>query len=984
MKPIADSFPTWITLSPGIHRVMTDRIILLLLVLCSLSWAASAQSVTWSESYQQFVAPTAEQRQHWTDFLTQLKDKKFASVTLSGSFDPTGVSLNDPTGATQLAALLASGTPGTIYSGGHAWTVTRCDVGNGVVATALSVDGNEMACDCDDTYALRPHSTNGDWGGVNSPSVGSCQATSQSMKLEFGSGVTIVAEGATSICRGGNVVLTAQSVICSAPLTYAWSNGATTESITVTEAGTYSVTVSDENGCKATSSPITVNYAEVSVNAGTDALYCDQPVQLNAVGVSEGGKETTTMNKICLFDDPTRGTGNCNYSSSDDICNEGMKEMLETTEFTTTTAIANPVEIRYVVYYTAWYSASVNLKLNGHTLKSFTDANPSGNCTIAPTVFSFSDGQFKPYWNESGNNTLTIEVIGSTKFYIAGLSVELVTSDVTYAWTPADGLNSATIASPLAVPAVSTTYTVTYTDANGCQATDQVSVKVQCDEAPIAACKPLEVSITEGCEATVLARDFDNGSNSPTGLPLTYAISPAGPFPIGTTEVLFTVTDSNLNTASCTTTITVKDTALPVITAEPEITIPTDPGLCTAVLVLPAVSDNCGVPSIVSDQLNNVLPVGTTMVTWTATDLNGNQQTTTQIVTVQNAAPVINAVVASESSVVLGAATLLTIDYTDNNISDATINWGDASQSTVISAPLSVFEATHTYDAPGTYAVTVTLTDICGASASVVYESITVLSPRAGWAKGGGWFESPAGAHRKDQTATGRANFAFDVQYTENSSGPAGSLSFTFKSADLKFKSTAFNQLLVNGETARLTGTGIVDGKGGYGILISMVDDDTKIAREGKGRPPMIKSDRLRVKIWDREGIVIYDTQVGEADDAVATTHIGVGSVEVGTSSSSFSATSQETLASSFGEESTSVYPNPFSDLINVQFNSESTKDLAVQLMDGTGRVLATGVYPVSSNGNYMLDIPANLKAGIYVLSIRQGQRLELLNVIRN
>ncbi len=64
---------------------------------------------------------------------------------------------------------------------------------------------------------------------------------------------TITASGPTTFCQGGSVTLAANS-----GTSYLWSNGATSPSITVTTAGSYSVTVTDGGGCSATSSPVTV------------------------------------------------------------------------------------------------------------------------------------------------------------------------------------------------------------------------------------------------------------------------------------------------------------------------------------------------------------------------------------------------------------------------------------------------------------------------------------------------------------------------------------------------------------------------------------------------------------------------------------------------------------------------------------------------------------------------------------------------------
>jgi hypothetical protein len=100
----------------------------------------------------------------------------------------------------------------------------------------------------------------------------------------------------------------------------------------------------------------------------------------------------------------------------------------------------------------------------------------------------------------------------------------------------------------------------------------------------------------------------------------------------------WTATDSCGNTASCSQTITVNDTTPPSITCPPDVVISND-GACLAVILddltigTPTVSDNCGGPVAVvptrsgKDVFNDPYPVGTTTITWTATDSCGNQAT---------------------------------------------------------------------------------------------------------------------------------------------------------------------------------------------------------------------------------------------------------------------------------------------------------------------------------------------------------------------
>jgi len=70
-------------------------------------------------------------------------------------------------------------------------------------------------------------------------------------------GVTVSASGPTTFCIGGSVTLTA-SPSGTGPFSYSWSNGATSQSITVGGAGSYSVTVTDANGCSKASDAVAV------------------------------------------------------------------------------------------------------------------------------------------------------------------------------------------------------------------------------------------------------------------------------------------------------------------------------------------------------------------------------------------------------------------------------------------------------------------------------------------------------------------------------------------------------------------------------------------------------------------------------------------------------------------------------------------------------------------------------------------------------
>jgi hypothetical protein len=83
---------------------------------------------------------------------------------------------------------------------------------------------------------------------------------------------SISAGGATTFCQGGSVTLTSSS-----PSGNIWSNGATSQSISVNTAGSYSVTVVNASGCSASSNTIAVTVnplPTVSISASGSTTIC--------------------------------------------------------------------------------------------------------------------------------------------------------------------------------------------------------------------------------------------------------------------------------------------------------------------------------------------------------------------------------------------------------------------------------------------------------------------------------------------------------------------------------------------------------------------------------------------------------------------------------------------------------------------------------------------------------------------------------------
>src|SRR5690606_8255791 len=121
-----------------------------------------------------------------------------------------------------------------------------------------------------------------------------------------------------------------------------------------------------------------------------------------------------------------------------------------------------------------------------------------------------------------------------------------------------------------------------------------------------------------------------NGTNDASGI-----------YQEGITTVVWTVTDVHGNVSICTQIITVNDEEVPVFTCPDAITVNNDEGECSTLITMDTVTatDNCGVEAIINDyngtdNATDIYPVGTTVVTWTVTDIHGNISTCTQTIEV--------------------------------------------------------------------------------------------------------------------------------------------------------------------------------------------------------------------------------------------------------------------------------------------------------------------------------------------------------------
>jgi gliding motility-associated-like protein len=201
------------------------------------------------------------------------------------------------------------------------------------------------------------------------------------------------------------------------PYTYAWSNGSTYQDLTNIGAGTYTVSITDANGCTYEQTQVVTDVSVFNMNANGPTEFCvGGNVTLNATSVQNGVYQWYVNGQALPG--------------------------------ATTSSLTTPAAGVYTVSLTNacgnFMSGPVEVKVN-----SVSNYTVSPNMMICP-----SNGEIAQLYATGGS---------------------------WYSWHPGQGLNDSTIANPIATPKASTTYTVTIRSNEGCEISTEVLVSVICD-----------------------------------------------------------------------------------------------------------------------------------------------------------------------------------------------------------------------------------------------------------------------------------------------------------------------------------------------------------------------------------------------------------------------------------------------------------------------------------------------------------------------
>lgn len=455
-------------------------------------------------------------------------------------------------------------------------------------------------------------------------------------------------------CNGaGNGEATVDLQNAANPVSYEWSNGETTASISNLLPGIYSVTATDDSNC-----PVSLN---ITIN---------EPPAL-AANATSTDETSADANDGTASATPTGGVGNYSYEWSNGETTSSISDLAPGEYTVTVTDENNCIEIQTVTVLQFGCTILTDINSSDVSCKGAADGEASVSLNGGTAPYSYS-------WSNGGNSaTITNLTPGTYSVTINDDNNCPAVDEVTIvepteiipqidANTPAeceDGENGeATVSAlggsgnftfewsngnvgPTATNLAPNSYQVTITDENDCVETISVNIEAQDIEVPTVITQNLTLELNANgilflSPEMINDGSFDNCDIESMSIDITGFDCDA----IGMHEVTLTIEDVNGNSNSAIANVFVEDNMPPNVVTQ-NITVVLDANgnaSITADMIENGSSDNCGIEGYSIDIFDFTCEnVGDNIVTLSVNDVNDNVGTGTAIVTVaENISPV--------------------------------------------------------------------------------------------------------------------------------------------------------------------------------------------------------------------------------------------------------------------------------------------------------------------------------------------------------
>ncbi len=451
-------------------------------------------------------------------------------------------------------------------------------------------------------------------------------------------------------------------------------------------------------------------------------------------------------------------------------------------------------------------------------------------------------------------------------------------------------------------------------------------------------------------------------------------------FPVGTTIVKWTVTDLTGYKVSATQTVTVTDNEQPTITAPANISVVNEPGKNGASVNtgVPARNDNCGVESVTSNA-PSFFTIGTTVVTWTVTDIHGNTATASQNVTVlDNEAPALTGVPANTTVSCENIPAIAAVAAIDNCGMAPVISFSETSTrgSNINQSSRYNYSITRTW----------TATDNSG-NKRTAKQVITVNDKTAPA------INAPSGITVGNAAGKCAATVSYTVAATDNSAGPV-TLSYS-KSSGSSFASGT--------TTVTVTARDVCGNVSTRSFQVTVNDTEKPSVtaptnksvslNSGNGTSNVslgtpITADNCGVKTISNNAPSYYPvgtTQVTwTVKDNAGNTATAVQTVTVSSRRRTNASETQQQLSSvteeNMDELTVKIGSNPTTSYFTLYLQSNQSAPVNIRVTDAIGRIVdaKSGIA-----GNSTVQIGHNYRQGNYFAEIIQGRQRKTIQLIK-